>query len=278
MTSLAILLVTASGLAHSVWNLLAKKSRDKAVFLWLIFSFTTIPLLPYLVWELIHLDGGWVTLVLSFAFQAAYGLLLSLSYREGDMSQVYPIMRGTGMFLVPLLGMLIWHESLSVWGWLALLIMLLCFFSLSGWPAPGRRVAMRPVLLALGVGLCTAGYVTMDKFNLQHLSALSLLALGNLGVMAALTPAALRKGKLRAEWTGRWKQTLAGAVLSPGSYLLFLLAIPYAPIGLISPIRECGTVFAAIFGVLLLKESQGFRRIVSSAVMAAAIVTVALWG
>ncbi len=67
------------------------------------------------------------TLVLSFAFQAAYGLLLSLSYREGDMSQVYPIMRGTGMFLVPLLGMLIWHGSLSVWGWLALLIMLLCF-------------------------------------------------------------------------------------------------------------------------------------------------------
>ncbi|MGU3471299.1 EamA family transporter [Paenibacillus sp. D51F] len=121
---------------------------------------------------------------------------------------------------------------------------------------------MRPVLLALGVGLCTAGYVTMDKFNLQHLSALSLLAIGNLGVMAALTPAALRKGKLRAEWSGRWKQTLAGAVLSPGSYLLFLLAIPYAPIGLISPIRECGTVLAAIFGVLLLKESQGFRRII----------------
>lgn len=36
MTTLALLLVIASGFTHSIWNLFAKRSINKDVFLWLI--------------------------------------------------------------------------------------------------------------------------------------------------------------------------------------------------------------------------------------------------
>lgn len=281
MFILSLLLVFGSGLTHAVWNLFAKKSNNKSVFLWSILALTSLVLLPPFlkeIWSTALPLKGYLFIVLSLLLQGCYALLLSRTYDYGDLSQVYPIMRGTGTLLIPVFGVVIFGESLSVWGWSGIAFIVVGLFSLSGGSLRMRSVAGKPVLLALGVGLCTTCYVLVDKLNLQYLSPLALLEISNIGFMSALTPAVIASKQLKKEWKQHWKVILLGSVLSPGSYLLFLFAMMYAPIAHISPVREIGTVFATLLGIIVLKEKQGLRRIVSSVLIVLGIISIGLYG
>ncbi|GAF08836.1 EamA family transporter [Paenibacillus pini] len=71
---------------------------------------------------------------------------------------------------------------------------------------------------------------------------------------------------------------MLGAILNPGSYLLFLFAMQQAPMAHISPLREIGTVFATFLGILLLKEQNGLKRILCSVVIFCGILLIGIWG
>lgn len=94
--------------------------------------------------------------------------------------------------------------------------------------------SVKPFFMALCVGLCTTCYVFVDKLNLEHISAISLLEVTNIGFVAALTPTVIASKQLRTEWKLNSRIILLGAILNPGSYLLFLLQwstprCPYLP-------------------------------------------------
>lgn len=291
---LPILLVLASGMCHAVWSMFTKRSLNKSIFLWSIMMVSTVLLLPTLITELWSQPalsaGAYALLLLSIALQALYSWLLSITYEMGDLSQVYPVMRGTSTLLIPLIGVFFLKESLSVYGWTGIACMLGGFAVLSGigsltrhpLPAAGGAstglTSYKPMLMALCVGLCTTCYVFVDKLNLQHLSPLALLEVTNIGFVAGLTPAVLRSRKLLEEWRRNRFTILLGSVLNPGSYLLFLFALQQAPLAHISPLREIGTVFATFLGILLLKERQGLRRMICSVVIFGGILLVGVWG
>ena len=52
-------------------------------------------------------------LMLSMTIQGFYITLLSKAYTHGDMSQVYPFMRGLGAMLTSLCDLVLFHEHLS---------------------------------------------------------------------------------------------------------------------------------------------------------------------
>ncbi|WP_068615508.1 SMR family transporter [Paenibacillus tuaregi] len=283
---LPILLVVASGMAHAVWNLFTKQSRNKSVFLWSIMMLPTILLLPSLIQEL-GLQSlsaeAYALMALSAVLQALYSWLLSQAYELGDLSQVYPVMRGASTLLVPLVGVILLKESLSGAGWFGIGLMLCGFLVHAGMGTRKHDLSVRlqeikPFFMALGIGACITCYVFVDKLNLQHISPLALLEVTNIGFVAGLTPQVLLSGELRAEWKANWRTMLLGAVLNPGSYLLFLFAMQQAPMAHIGPLRETGTVFATLLGVLLLKEKQGTQRIIGSVVIAGGILIVGMWG
>ncbi|RAP74196.1 DMT family transporter [Paenibacillus montanisoli] len=289
MLLLAVLLVLCSGLTHAVWNLFAKRSVNKAAFLWLILLPSELALIPAVAGRLIGGKlpwEGYALILLSMVLQGCYAYMLTKAYDAGDLSQMYPVMRGTATLLVPVIGVAFLGESLSLWGWLGILCMIVSFFKISDWsfrrhlqsvPMPESSKS-KPILLAFGVGLCITSYVFVDKLTLDYLSPPELLGVGNLGFMLALTPMVLRSRSWKAELRANWRVVLIGSVLSPGSYLLFLFAMNLAPIAHISPIREIGTVFATLLGILVLKEQQGMKRIASSATIAAAIVVISVLG
>lgn len=284
---LPVLLVIASGMAHAVWSLFTKKSRSKSVFLWSIMMISTLLLLPVLITELWRNPlsaGAYGLLLLSVVLQGLYAWLLSRTYELGDLSQIYPIMRGTSTLLVPIIGILVLGESLSPAGWVGILCMLVGFIVLGAsggtknQPCATMLTQAKPVLMALSVGLCTTCYVFVDKLNLQHLSPLALLEVTNIGFVLGLTPAVLASPRIREEWQTNKYTLLLGAILNPGSYLLFLFAMQQAPIAHIGPLREIGTVFAALLGILLLKEQQGLKRIASSVVIFCGIMLLGVFG
>jgi len=283
---LPIMLVLASGMAHAVWSMFTKRSLNKSVFLWSIMMIPTIILLPVLIVELAREPlslAAYALLILSMGLQALYSWLLSQTYELGDLSQIYPIMRGTSTLLIPLIGVTFLGETLSLYGWIGIACMLGGFTVLSGVGSrditTGSRVkGLKPVLMALSVGLCTTSYVFVDKLNLEHISPLSLLEVTNIGFVAGLTPALLASRQLRQEWKVNRSTIMLGALLNPGSYLLFLFALQQAPMARLGPLREVGTIFAAFLGILLLKEQQGKKRILCSVVIFAGILLIGMWG
>ncbi|WP_246320502.1 EamA family transporter [Paenibacillus qinlingensis] len=287
MLTASIFLVIASGLAHAIWSLFTKSSLNKGVFLWSIIMVTTVVLLPYLIKELWFTPltlSAYGLLLLSAALQAVYALLLSRTYNMGDLSQIYPIMRGTNTLFIPIVGVLFLRESLSLLGWTGLLCMVIGFLLLSGIFTSLRSSgqtsvkSVKPFLMALSVGLCTTCYVLVDKLNLAHISPIALLEVTNIGFVAGLTPLVLASKQLRREWQINFKTIALGAILNPASYLLFLFAMKYAPVAHISPLREIGTVFATTLGIVILKEKQGTLRILCSILILLGILIISFWG
>lgn len=283
MFVVAVLLVLCSGLTHAVWNLFAKKSEEKSLFLWAILVPTVILLLPTSIMEIVRTDlpaTAYLLIVLSLGLQAAYGLLLAETYKHGDLSQVYPIMRGTSTMLIPAIGILFLGESLSLLGWIGLACIIVGIFLMSGWTFRRTSTApqLKPLLLAFAVGLCTTSYVLVDKLNLQYLSPLTLLEIANVGFVLGISKSVFVIPDIKVKLISNWKWIMIGSILNPGSYLLFLFAMGISPVSHISPIREIGIVFGTILGVLVLKEKQGRKRLISSTIVALGIMMIAGFG
>lgn len=279
---ISIILVLCSGLAHAVWNMLAKQSTDKAVFLWVIYMPATILLLPTLVNELAGASlslAMWLLIGASLIMQSIYSLLLAYTYNAGDLSQVYPVMRGTPTLLIPAFGVFLFDESLALWGWIGLCFMLTGFIVMLGRSSgKGQQAFLKPMLLAMSVGLCITIYTLIDKANLQHLSPLALLEVTNIGFVLGLTPAVVHSNRLRHVIRTHSNRIWIGAILSPGSYLLFLFAARNANVSTVAPMREVGIVFGTLLGLFVLKESQGIRRITASVAVVMGIIMIASSG
>jgi multidrug transporter EmrE-like cation transporter len=283
MLTITLILVLGSGLAHAVWNMLAKQSDDKEVFLWVIYAPVTILLFPTLIVELTKAHYApleWLMIGLSLTLQGMYARLLALTYKQGDLSHVYPIMRGTATLLIPLSGVFILGESLPLGGWLGISCMLVGFIVMNSRTrgAVQKQTSLKPVLLALCVGLCITSYTLIDKVNLQYISPLALLEVTNIGFLLGLTPSVMGAGRLKRIIRTHAKLIWIGAILSPGSYLMFLFAAQQTDISTVSPLREVGIVFGTLLGLIVLKESQGARRITASIAIVTGIIIIALSG
>ncbi|MFF2089514.1 EamA family transporter [Paenibacillus sp. NPDC058174] len=277
-TTYAILLVLSSAIAHSVWNLFMKKSVHKESFLWLIQTIAAVIFMPAFLHDLFTMDWTFQRtglLLTSFVFQSVYLLLLAKAYKAGDMSQVYPMMRGSAALLIPLLGLVIYEEELTHSGWLGLGLIVVGLFALSGiFKNRLTKQSIITILLTGTIGISITGYTLADKSILLFMSPLGLLQIYNLAGVIALGAPALRSKKVRQEWMLNRRLILIGSIMAPGSYLLFLMAMQFAPISHISPIREISIVFGTILAWTVLKEKQGAGRIGYSAIILLGIILI----
>jgi drug/metabolite transporter (DMT)-like permease len=298
MLGIALLCVLSSGFLHSVWNLYTKRSLNKNVFLWFCQAVAIILFLP---WALMEWDSstmvGWGLLLIlaSMILHALYIILLAATYTVGDLSQVYPIMRGTSPLLVPLMGVVLLHEKLSTLGWLGIILIVIGIALLSNirfkWKStastslsfstslPSNRASLKAPLLALAVGVCVACYIVVDKLALEYkVSAVVLNEAGNIGNLLVLSWATFRSNGIQRELKANWKIMLLGGLIAPGGYLLFLFALSYGPVAQLAPMREIGTVFGTLMGIFILREQQGIRRLFTSILITSGVIILGVWG
>ena len=265
------LAVLLAALLHAVWNALVKGGADKHLAMLgvvlghvpaalLALPFAPLPDAAALPW----LAGG-------IALHLGYQLFLVAGYRAGDLTQVYPIARGSAPLIVAavsvgMLGVSLGGGELLAIGLIAAGILSIALVRRADGARNPRAVAM-----ALATGGFIAAYSIVDGVGARAagtaLGYWSWAALGNAALFAAWTAAA-RPGLLGRLARDRRAATrgLFGGTASYLAYALVVWGFTQAPIALVSALRETSIVFALLIGVGVLRERLDLAKVASTLV------------
>jgi drug/metabolite transporter (DMT)-like permease len=289
MNATALLLIVGSALLHASWNLIAKRmsAAGGVPAVWAYSLVTVAIYLPALLllapqdlpalWALGIV--GTAVVVASAVLHTGYAVLLQWGYRAGDLSVVYPVARGAAPLLTACGAVLLLGERPTMPAVAGALLVAAGAFVLGGGRAMLSAATRRPgVGWGLLIGACTAGYTLLDAWAVTTLGigALLLDTAGNAVRMLLLAPTALRaRPALRLLWRRyRWHVLAIGA-LSPLSYILFLVALRYAPLFNAAPARELSLLFGALLGTLLLREGRPAERLSGAALIGLGVMLLA---
>ena len=100
----SLVLVLIAAVAHSTWNLLAKRASAARHLIWFTSLGEAVLVLPAVLCALrdqaVRFDGPQLAaLVMTGVLHLFYAECLVRGYRSGDLSIVYPVARGTGPLL-----------------------------------------------------------------------------------------------------------------------------------------------------------------------------------
>jgi drug/metabolite transporter (DMT)-like permease len=281
VSPVALGLVIGAAVIHAGWNALAKRADDPLAFLWCAGGAGTLLYLPGVFYALFWWGFPLAALpfvIATIVLHSAYFFTLARAYRSGDLSVVYPIARGLGVVLVPVLALTIFDEQLSPAGVSGVALVVIGIFALH-W----RRQRTAITLLAPGsgwaitTGIIIASYSLVDKAGVTRLSPLAYIGLMELGAFIVLGPAMLaRRPAILREWRTNRLAVLAAGILSPGAYLLVLFAFQLSKAAYVVAGREVSIVLSALIGSLWMNEGRLGQRLAGAAVVAAGVVCVAL--
>ncbi len=260
--------VMFAALLHASWNAIVKSAPNKLLTTVLVTGFAaalSIAILP-----LLHQPdrASWPYAAGSAVLQVVYFILVARTYQVADLSQTYPIMRGSAPLLVATYTALSTSEALSRSAWIGVVTLSCGIFTM----AAGSRLRDRKgVYLALLNAVVIAGYTLVDGWGVRRSGAPAAYTLYVflLTGIPLLLWAFLRDREALAAYVKRyWLLGVAGAVGTTASYGLALWAMTLAPVAVIAALRETAILFATVIAWLLLKEHLGTRRIVAACIIA----------
>ena len=284
MTATALVLVICAAVLHAAWNALAKRGREPLAFLWLASMVATPAFFPFAARELAisGLPMRAVPFVIgTVLLHAVYFYALGRAYATGAYSVVYPIARGLGVALVPIVAWMWLDERLSPLGVAGIALVIVGVLVLH--QVGGRRVAVSAGALgsaslwAVVTGLTIASYSVLDKVGVTRLHPVPYIFLMEAGCVVAFTPVMFRRlAAARAEWDANRWTIMATGVMSAGGYTLVLFAFQLSKAGYVVASRELSIVLSALIGSLLLGEGRLSPRLGAATIVLAGVACVAL--
>jgi drug/metabolite transporter (DMT)-like permease len=269
--------VLAAALLHAGWNALLKQ-RGEPLFATVLVSagaaLAAAIALPFLA---APDPASWPFIAVSSVLQTVYYLLLIATYRAGDLSHTYPLMRGSAPPLVALSTGLLNGEWLSNAQWLALV--LICGGVLAMWVGARGKNHGRSTGFALLTACVIAGYTLVDGLGVRRSGApaaytLWIFLLTGLSVCALALP-------------GRWRGVLCyacanplvapfGGLASAGAYGIALWAMTLAPVAAVAALRETSILFATAIAAVVLRERVGLVRVLAACLIGCGAVAMRL--
>jgi drug/metabolite transporter (DMT)-like permease len=287
MTSTALLLVLGAAVVHAGWNALAKRGGDPMVFLWCSAGLATLLLAPPALWAVAHgatVPAAAAPFVVATAIvHGIYFYALGRSYRTGDFSLVYPIARGLGVALVPVLAGVALGERLSPLGTAGVTLVVAGILTLQARPELWRALGTAGPRFgpgtgwALVTGLSIALYSVIDKAGVALAHPLPYIVLMGAGMTLLLLPAVLaRREALRREWAANWRLVLLASTMNLTSYLLVLFAFRLSKVGYVVAAREISIVLSVLIGSLWFREGRLGVRLAAAIVVLTGVACIAL--
>jgi len=276
--SLAVFLIILGAAAlHAGWNALVRRDSDRdasAVAVaagGTVVGLVLVPFVPAMSPAAIPFAIG------SSCIHVVYYALVARAYRHGELSVVYPVMRGLAPLLVSVVSLL-FIESANAIVLAGVAVVGVGIVSLG---AEGLRRGASGLVAAVGNAVIIAGYTLVDGLGARASGSAGAYTawlligggIATVGLRLALSGGAIA-GALRARaWLG-----LAGGAMSFGAYGIVLWAMTFAPIGAVAAVRESSVLFATALGAILLHERFGVWRWVASGMVAAGLALVKIGG
>ncbi len=277
-TVFAFLLGLGSAVTLAGANTFVKAAKDilggRAVM-----AFTSaILMLPFVFVAPLPNPQTWMILGLSLPAHWLYQTALVRALSRGDLSLVFPVMRGSAPLLTAIAASLVLGEHLSPLSIAGLLIASLAtiVFALPEKNFGGsRKVRNSALLWALATGACVAIYNVIDAQGVRagpsqwsFIVWLFVLDWIGINVIAYITRGRKQfvAGARAALWPG-----IGAGICSLFSFSMALYGFSIAPVAYISAMRETAVVIAAVMGWWFLKEGFGARRTFAAVVLASGL-------
>lgn len=265
-TVIFILLLTA--VMHATWNTALKAGTDRVLDMaamrvsGIIFALVLIPFVP------LPDAAAWPYLIASAAAHMVYFGCLIAAYNRGDLSQVYPIARGSAPLLVALAAYLTIAETPTALG-LAGVIIIAIGIIVAGTGA--FRQNLHAIGFALITGLSIATYSLLGGIGVRAsgtiLGYAAWLELLSCAPFVAFALVYRRRHVVAYASSRTARIALLLGFGSAFSYLIVLWAMTLLPLATVTAARETSAIFAALAGAILLKEPFAGRRIAAAALV-----------
>jgi drug/metabolite transporter (DMT)-like permease len=268
-----------AALLHATWNALIKRGDQDALIATIGIA-TSAALISLLLLPFVPAPAfaSWPFLAASTLPQIAYYILIAKIYRTSDLGLAYPVMRGTAPLFVTAANAILFGEILSPVGLLG--VACICGGVLL---IASRRFqrsdAGATVAMAIGTALVIASYTVLDGIGVRLSGApvgytlwiflLTGLPMAGWGVLRHRTQF------LQSVRAGPWIP-LGGGGASLLSYGIAVWAMTLAPVAAVAALRETSILFAALIGVILLREKPTWNRIAAAVLLTAGAVAIRL--
>jgi drug/metabolite transporter (DMT)-like permease len=288
MSSIALGLVFVAAILHAGWNFLAKKSRNKMAFIWWFLLIASIGYLPMFIFfwpRFTSTPAGWACIVATGLLHALYFWFMGGAYERGDLSLVYPLSRGTGPLLVPILAVTFLQEQLSPAGVIGIILVVIGIYTihLNSFTAdsffePLRAMRGNASIWALCTGGTIAGYSLVDKIGVGLVYPPSYIYLMFVISLLLLSPYMLTKkvAALKLEWEANRGLILLNGFLVLLTYMIILFAFRLSKVSYVVAAREVSIVISALLGIIWLKEAHAPQKIAGSALIALGVAFIGM--
>jgi drug/metabolite transporter (DMT)-like permease len=265
---------------HAAWNAAIKRGIDPLAGTVVVSVGATVIAAFAFPFVGLPATSSWPWCFASVLVHLGYFAALAESYRAGDMSQVYPIARGSAPLLTALASTLFIGERLGFLGWCGITLLVFGVVLLS---LGGERALARLNRKAVGFALCTAlticAYSLIDGIGGRlagSANAYSVALFIGIGPVMLLYALARRGRKFVAAMTRTWPTGMAGGALQLGSYGIAIWAMTVAPIALVAALRETSVLFGALLAVVFLKERLPPSRLAAAVMIVAGLALIRL--
>ncbi len=269
------LAVLGAALLHAAWNAMLKGGRDMMLDMAIVVAASGLVVVPLLPFVPLPAPASWPYIGASLVIHIGYYTALVGTYRAGDLSHGYPLMRGVAPLLVAGFGAAVLGELPGLWMWLGILLISGGVIGIAFIGGASFLHNRRATAWALANAALIAAYTLVDGTGVRLAgSALSYAAWMFFldGFPYVLIVAWLRRFELTSYARAHWRRGLAGGAFSVVAYAIVLWAMTRAPIAAVAALRETSVIFAAVLGAWLLKEPFGRARLAGAASVVLGVV------
>lgn len=275
MDWIVFLAVLAGAAMHAGWNALVKVGLDRTTSIFLlalIQGAISLALLPFFAFPS---AVSWPFIAISALLHSGYKIFLIRAYEHGDMSQVYPLARGSAPLVVALFGVFVLSEALTITKFAAVCAIGLGVMLMSSGFGAQQKMPRAAILFALGTAMFTASYTLVDGVGAQlsgTASGFTLWMFVGDGILMTIYALVVRGRGLLDAVRGNLASGFAAGALSLGSYWIAIWAFTLAPIALVAALRETSVLFAMLIAVFWLGEKAGPQRFIAAGFILLGIV------
>ena len=266
--------VLLAAFLHAGWNSVVRMGLDRfstILLLALVQAAIAIPILPFVTQPATE---SWIWILAAAALHTGYKIFLVRAYAHADLSQAYPLARGSAPLIVAVWSVLFLGVTFTPGSVAAILAISLGILLMAAKGSSSGWMRGQAMFWVLGTASFTAGYTLVDGVGARIAGTSSgfILWMVTGDAIGMTAYAVLTRGRTAfPALLPAWKTGIAAGAMSLGSYWIAVWAFTQAPIALVAALRESSILFATIIAAFALGERVNRWRWISACFIACGV-------